>query len=174
MSAPASHQSPVVLQRQQSTRHQPHQRQPSSASSRNGPPPSRGNGDGSLNQLPARDAETSRLPSSGSHRPSHSRNPSGAVDGSSSNGGPSHHGQPPVTVDDPRMHQMQRPRKTSIQGSSGTWNLGKTIGAGSMGKVKLARKADGTEQVCIRYANPYFRHQAYLWARLQSRLSPDR
>jgi hypothetical protein len=28
--------------------------------------------------------------------------------------------------------------------------LGKTIGAGSMGKVKLARKEDGSEQVCYR------------------------
>lgn len=27
--------------------------------------------------------------------------------------------------------------------------LGKTIGAGSMGKVKLARKEDGSEQVCF-------------------------
>ncbi|RPB10851.1 Pkinase-domain-containing protein [Morchella conica CCBAS932] len=44
----------------------------------------------------------------------------------------------------------QRPRKTSIHGSSGTWILGKTIGAGSMGKVKLARKSDGSEQVAVK------------------------
>jgi hypothetical protein len=37
--------------------------------------------------------------------------------------------------------------RTSIPTQSGKWILGKTIGAGSMGKVKLARKEDGTEQV---------------------------
>jgi hypothetical protein len=42
---------------------------------------------------------------------------------------------------------QNRARKTSIRGETGTWILGKTIGAGSMGKVKLARKADGSEQV---------------------------
>lgn len=43
--------------------------------------------------------------------------------------------------------QKQQQRKTTIKGESGTWILGKTIGAGSMGKVKLARKSDGSEQV---------------------------
>jgi hypothetical protein len=38
--------------------------------------------------------------------------------------------------------------RTTIPTQSGKWILGKTIGAGSMGKVKLARKEDGTEQVC--------------------------
>ncbi|KAH6688229.1 kinase-like domain-containing protein [Verticillium dahliae] len=37
--------------------------------------------------------------------------------------------------------------RTTIPTSSGKWILGKTIGAGSMGKVKLARKEDGPEQV---------------------------
>jgi hypothetical protein len=41
----------------------------------------------------------------------------------------------------------QRTSRTSIPTQSGKWTLGKTIGAGSMGKVKLARKEDGTEQV---------------------------
>lgn len=40
-----------------------------------------------------------------------------------------------------------RTTRTSIPTQSGKWNLGKTIGAGSMGKVKLARKEDGSEQV---------------------------
>lgn len=34
--------------------------------------------------------------------------------------------------------------------------LGKTIGAGSMGKVKLARKEDGSEQVCLKSISGYF------------------
>ena len=37
--------------------------------------------------------------------------------------------------------------RTSIPTQSGKWLLVKTIGAGSMGKVKLARKEDGSEQV---------------------------
>jgi hypothetical protein len=37
--------------------------------------------------------------------------------------------------------------RTTIPAQSGNWVLGKTIGAGSMGEVKLARKVDGGEQV---------------------------
>ncbi|KAI1772302.1 hypothetical protein F4818DRAFT_444528 [Hypoxylon cercidicola] len=43
-----------------------------------------------------------------------------------------------------------RTSRTSIPTQSGKWILGKTIGAGSMGKVKLARKEDGTEQVACK------------------------
>lgn len=143
MSVPAPHQSPVILQRQHSSHHH-HQRQPSSTS-RHAGPPSRGGDNGGLN-LSARDAETSRLmPTStgGSHRPM----PATTASGTSGTNGTSSH--VPPAIDDPRqLHHMQRSRKTSIHGPSGTWNLGKTIGAGSMGKVKLARKADGSEQVC--------------------------
>jgi hypothetical protein len=32
--------------------------------------------------------------------------------------------------------------------NTGTWALGKTIGAGSMGKVKLAKNVASGEQVC--------------------------
>ncbi|CAZ83469.1 unnamed protein product [Tuber melanosporum] len=49
-----------------------------------------------------------------------------------------------------QSHHPQRPKKTSIQGSTGIWVLGKTIGAGSMGKVKLARKLDTSEQVAVK------------------------
>jgi hypothetical protein len=38
-------------------------------------------------------------------------------------------------------------RRTYITCSTGTWALGKTIGAGSMGKVKLARNQETGEQV---------------------------
>lgn len=37
--------------------------------------------------------------------------------------------------------------RTTIPTQSGKWILGKTIGAGSMGKVKLAKKEDSSEQV---------------------------
>lgn len=43
-------------------------------------------------------------------------------------------------------------RRTTITGKSGQWTLGKTIGAGSMGKVKLAKKLETGEQVgALRY-----------------------
>jgi hypothetical protein len=149
MSAPATHQSPVILQRQHSTRH-PHQRQHSTT--RSTAPPSR-EGDHGLNQLPSRDQATSRVANPAdatSHRSAHSRQ-SSQMSSAATPAGPSSHAPQPVVVEnDPsRQHQMQRPRKTSIHGSSGTWNLGKTIGAGSMGKVKLARKSDNSEQVTL-------------------------
>lgn len=40
-------------------------------------------------------------------------------------------------------------RRTAVDTKSGTWELGKTIGAGSMGKVKLARHKETHEQVCM-------------------------
>jgi hypothetical protein len=55
-----------------------------------------------------------------------------------------------VTADG-RAGQMQQPntkRRTTITApSTGTWTLGKTIGAGSMGKVKLAKHLESGEQV---------------------------
>lgn len=66
------------------------------------------------------------------------------------NGGPA--AVPPVmqaAADARASGSKQRTTRTSIPTQSGKWILGKTIGAGSMGKVKLARKEDGTEQVSI-------------------------
>ncbi|KAJ9156944.1 Non-specific serine/threonine protein kinase [Coniochaeta hoffmannii] len=40
--------------------------------------------------------------------------------------------------------------RTTIPTQSGKWILGKTIGAGSMGKVKLAKKEDSNEQVACK------------------------
>jgi hypothetical protein len=40
-------------------------------------------------------------------------------------------------------------RRTTIDTSTGRWGLGKTIGAGSMGKVKLAKNLETGEQVCL-------------------------
>ncbi|KFH44148.1 Protein kinase-like protein [Hapsidospora chrysogenum ATCC 11550] len=49
-------------------------------------------------------------------------------------------------------HSSSRPSKsrTTIPTQSGKWILGKTIGAGSMGKVKLASKEDTGEQVACK------------------------
>lgn len=38
-------------------------------------------------------------------------------------------------------------RRTTITTQTGQWTLGKTIGAGSMGKVKLAKNLETGEQV---------------------------
>ena len=43
-----------------------------------------------------------------------------------------------------------RRRRTTVTAQTGQWSLGKTIGAGSMGKVKLARNLDSGEQVAIK------------------------
>ena len=49
----------------------------------------------------------------------------------------------------PGQPQPVNKRRTTITApSTGTWALGKTIGAGSMGKVKLAKNAETGEQVC--------------------------
>ncbi|RGP75653.1 camk camkl kin1 kinase [Fusarium longipes] len=51
----------------------------------------------------------------------------------------------------PRASTSKHARsRTVIPTQSGKWMLGKTIGAGSMGKVKLARKEDGSEQVACK------------------------
>ncbi|KAI9699031.1 MAG: serine/threonine-protein kinase KIN2 [Candelina mexicana] len=41
-------------------------------------------------------------------------------------------------------------RRTTISAQTGQWGLGKTIGAGSMGKVKLAKNLDNGEQVAVK------------------------
>ncbi|KAH7054664.1 hypothetical protein B0J12DRAFT_459964 [Macrophomina phaseolina] len=41
-------------------------------------------------------------------------------------------------------------RRTTITAQTGTWALGKTVGAGSMGKVKLARNTESGEQVAVK------------------------
>ena len=47
----------------------------------------------------------------------------------------------------PTSHVSSGKRRTSIQTQTGTWALGKTIGQGSMGKVKLAKNLETGEQV---------------------------
>lgn len=47
-------------------------------------------------------------------------------------------------------HPAAGRRRTSITTQTGTWQLGKTIGQGSMGKVKLAKNNETGEQVAIK------------------------
>ncbi|KAF2761723.1 protein kinase kin1 [Pseudovirgaria hyperparasitica] len=46
--------------------------------------------------------------------------------------------------------QTSRGRRTTIEAATGVWALGKTIGAGSMGKVKLAKNVETGEQVAVK------------------------
>ncbi|KAJ2893753.1 protein kinase kin1 [Zalerion maritima] len=68
------------------------------------------------------------------------------------NGGPVAAPQPPAAAaTDSRSATKHTSRsRTTIPTQSGKWILGKTIGAGSMGKVKLARKEDSSEQVACK------------------------
>jgi serine/threonine protein kinase KIN1/2 len=60
-------------------------------------------------------------------------------------GGPA----PVVTPVESRHSGKPARSRTTIPAQTGNWVLGKTIGAGSMGKVKLARRVEGGEQVRI-------------------------
>ncbi|KAF3939551.1 hypothetical protein ABW19_dt0210479 [Dactylella cylindrospora] len=82
-------------------------------------------------------------PRSYERRPDHHRQPSNMSDAPSSLAGT------PGSVDE-SGRPIPKPRKTTLQGVTGTWVLGKTIGAGSMGKVKIARKSDNSEQCAVK------------------------
>lgn len=51
----------------------------------------------------------------------------------------------------PEQPAMQPKRRTMISTPTGQWALGKTIGAGSMGKVKIAKNIETGEQVSRQY-----------------------
>lgn len=152
MSAQGPQQAPVVVQRQLSSRttsttSRAPQHARTTSTTRSGMTPGRGAEAGPSSVAP----DTVRLApgtASTSHRPGHSRQAS-AMSGSTANGTSGH----AASVDDRQTGSHQnppRPRKTTIHGATGTWVLVKTIGAGSMGKVKLARRQDGSEQVTRR------------------------
>lgn len=71
------------------------------------------------------------------------------------NGGSTATPKPTPAVEGDRPSATSQPsstgkRRTSIATSTGTWLLGKTIGQGSMGKVKLAKNLETGEQVRAR------------------------
>ena len=95
---------------------------------------------------PSYRTEASRTHRRTSSRHNHSRNSTdmtgpgmAAVDGPSADH-TSHHLMPNGSSSQPK-------RRTTINAPSGQWALGKTIGAGSMGKVKLAKNLETGEQV---------------------------
>jgi serine/threonine protein kinase KIN1/2 len=135
--------------------------------------------------LPQRDYETSNLARSSSRRSS-DRPP--AVRAESSRSGNSHlrtssrsnhqhqyqasemsgttavtngGGPAPVVTPIESRHSGKPARsRTTIPAQTGNWVLGETIGAGSMGKVKLARRVEGGEQVCTTFLNVTEMNQA--------------
>lgn len=106
-------------------------------------------------------------PSNSNHHNHHHHHQSSDIPGTTATIAQQHHYQPsemsrttaapnngpaPVVVPIESRHvgssgKIGRSR-TTIPAQSGNWVLGKTIGAGSMGEVKLARRVEGGEQVC--------------------------
>ena len=80
--------------------------------------------------------------SSRQHQPLEMPSSTGATDGRS--GGPA----PIVVPLEQKPSGRQGRSRSVIPAATGHWLLGKTIGAGSMGKVKLAKRAEGGEEVC--------------------------
>ena len=78
------------------------------------------------------------------HRPHRSRHSSDMATTAAHGAGPA----PVVTPTESRQTGRSSGKsRTTIPAPTGDWVLGKTIGAGSMGKVKLARRVEGGEQV---------------------------
>ena len=85
------------------------------------------------------------------HHRHHRSRPSSDMSTAVANGG----GPAPVVVPIESRHSGRTSGKsrTTIPAQTGNWVLGKTIGAGSMGKVKLARRVEGGEQVCYPFTS---------------------
>lgn len=82
------------------------------------------------------------------HQRTSSRYSSNMPSHAANSGGPA-----PVVVPTESKHKSSGKSRTTIPAQTGNWVLGKTIGAGSMGKVKLARRVEGGEQVCTLSCN---------------------
>lgn len=86
-------------------------------------------------------------------RPGHSRNsshmPSTAAAAATAANGVTAPTAAGKTQPDATPHAGGAPskRRTTVTAQTGQWTLGKTIGAGSMGKVKLAKNIENGEQV---------------------------
>ncbi|KAB5566625.1 CAMK/CAMKL/KIN1 protein kinase [Coniochaeta sp. 2T2.1] len=84
-----------------------------------------------------------------SQRSTNSRNPDMATSANNAGPAPAPHTGPDARSAAAGTQKHGRTR-TTIPTQSGKWILGKTIGAGSMGKVKLAKKEDSNEQVACK------------------------
>ncbi|TAQ85598.1 hypothetical protein B7494_g6077 [Chlorociboria aeruginascens] len=98
---------------------------------------------------PAKDqpSRTDSTRSSHHHRPSHhSHYSTDAMSTAVANDA----GPAPVVQPSESRPSRSGKSRTTIPAPTGNWALGKTIGAGSMGKVKLARRIEGGEQVAVK------------------------
>ncbi|KAL8947410.1 MAG: hypothetical protein Q9222_006304 [Ikaeria aurantiellina] len=97
---------------------------------------------------PPKRTESTRDSRRQSGRPSHSRNSSHAAapNGASTATPP----RPPPSESTAQGNGGAAKRRTTIPAQTGQWSLGKTIGAGSMGKVKLAKNLETGEQVAVK------------------------
>jgi hypothetical protein len=93
---------------------------------------------------PSAPSRTESARSAQPHQRSGSRYSSNMPSHAANSGGPA-----PVVTPSESKHKSSGKSRTTIPAQTGNWVLGKTIGAGSMGKVKLARRAEGGEQVRI-------------------------
>ncbi|KAH7261071.1 uncharacterized protein BKA55DRAFT_591286 [Fusarium redolens] len=114
------------------------------SSSKERPPPARG-------PDPSRAHRRSSSRSKNNHHSPHPEMPPSANPPSNGAGNGTASQQHGHADAPPRTSTSKHTRsRTVIPTQSGKWMLGKTIGAGSMGKVKLARKEDGSEQVACK------------------------
>ena len=103
--------------------------------------------------LPPKRTDSTRDSRHTAARPGHSRNSSHmshtAAAAAAANGAPAPTPAGTKTQPDANPHGGGAPskRRTTITAQTGQWTLGKTIGAGSMGKVKLAKNLETGEQV---------------------------
>ncbi|KAL8985214.1 MAG: hypothetical protein Q9205_001035 [Flavoplaca limonia] len=101
---------------------------------------------------PPKRTESTRDSRRQSSRPSHSRNnshvsPAVLATNGGSNATPTR--APPLDATNQGSGGAAK-RRTTIPAQTGQWSLGKTIGAGSMGKVKLAKNLETGEQVAVK------------------------
>ena len=88
-----------------------------------------------------------------SSRPSHSRNSSQVAATATGTNGTSNATPSRAPAQEPHSQGsgVAAKRRTTIPAQTGQYSLGKTIGAGSMGKVKLAKNLENGEQVFRAY-----------------------
>ncbi|KAL8718106.1 MAG: hypothetical protein Q9225_004728 [Loekoesia sp. 1 TL-2023] len=101
---------------------------------------------------PPKRTESTRDTRRQSANPSHSRNssqvsPAVPLANGASSATPS---RAPVMDPNAQGSGGAAKRRTTIPAQTGQWSLGKTIGAGSMGKVKLAKNLETGEQVAVK------------------------
>ncbi|KAL8729812.1 MAG: hypothetical protein Q9181_004870 [Wetmoreana brouardii] len=101
---------------------------------------------------PPKRTESTRDARRQSGRPSHSRNSSQIATAAPATNGASTATPSRAPPPDPSSQGSAGAvkRRTTIPAQTGQYSLGKTIGAGSMGKVKLAKNLDTGEQVAVK------------------------